>query len=362
MAKLRRVPLPTWVVLGSLLWCAPVAAEESKAVEMARIRFREGVAFFDAARFEEARAAFLQAYALKPHPSILLNIAQCELKSGLYVEAAEHFAEYLATPTNVDEAKARLAEQGLAEAKRHVAELRVTTDVGLAELFVDGRRIGTTPLPRGVFVLPGRHTVLAQNGIQTSREEVLAKAAEVHSVRLTLLPVRATVSLRPLPPAAPMTQSTPEPPREERPPFAHWLLSSPVGLTGLVATGAGVGLGIAGSIVASDRYGAAQDASDDLRAQAQADGLSGTICANGTSPVGRFRTACADRQELLDQGDTWRGIAVGGFVLAGAAAAGTVVYYFLGETQQPEPESRRTLTVVPVLNATQQGLALSGTF
>lgn len=360
MANLHSRLLPVVVALGPLLWCAPAAAEDSKAVAMARLRFQEGVEYFDAARFEEARAAFLQAYALKPHPSILLNIAQCELKSGMYVEAAEHFAEYLAAPTNVDPTETSLAEQGLAEAKRHVAELRITTDVGLAEVFVDGRRIGTTPLARSIFVPPGRHTVLVQNGAHRDQEDVLAKAAEVHALTLALLPVRATVSLRPLPPEAP-PRSTPEPPPESRPPFAPWLVSSPVGITGLIVTGVGVGLGVAGSIVASDRYGAAQDASDDLSARARADGLSGTICTNGTSPVGRFRTACADRQDLLDQGDTWRGIAVGSFVVAGAAAAGTVVYYFLGE-EQSEPEGRRGLAVVPILNAEQQGFALSGTF
>ena len=55
---------------------------------MARRRFQEGVKFFDQKKFEEARAAFLQAYALKHHPAVLLNLAQSEIRSGHPLEAA----------------------------------------------------------------------------------------------------------------------------------------------------------------------------------------------------------------------------------------------------------------------------------
>ena len=61
----------------------PAKAQEKDAVtEMARRRFQEGVKFFDQKKFEEARAAFLQAYALKHHPAVLLNLAQSEIRSG----------------------------------------------------------------------------------------------------------------------------------------------------------------------------------------------------------------------------------------------------------------------------------------
>src|SRR5713101_3208360 len=71
------------------------AQDKDAVVEMARRRFQEGVKYFDQKRYEEARAAFLQAYALKRHPAVLLNLAQCELRSGHNLEAARHFAAYL---------------------------------------------------------------------------------------------------------------------------------------------------------------------------------------------------------------------------------------------------------------------------
>ncbi|MBW2459992.1 MAG: hypothetical protein JRI68_36230 [Deltaproteobacteria bacterium] len=67
----------------------PLAPREAHAqdnvTKLAREKFIEGVEAYDKGRFEQARALFLQAYALKRHPAVLLNLGQSELKAG-YVE------------------------------------------------------------------------------------------------------------------------------------------------------------------------------------------------------------------------------------------------------------------------------------
>ena len=63
--------------------------------EMARERFQEGVKYYDAKQYDKARAAFLQAYALKKHPAVLLNLAQSELRSSHEAEGARHFALFM---------------------------------------------------------------------------------------------------------------------------------------------------------------------------------------------------------------------------------------------------------------------------
>ena len=51
---------------SALMGSSTARADDKDAVtEMARRRFQEGVKFFDQKRYEEARGAFLQAYALK---------------------------------------------------------------------------------------------------------------------------------------------------------------------------------------------------------------------------------------------------------------------------------------------------------
>src|SRR5258706_13657161 len=97
----RAFATATLIAFSAALSTAPAGAQERDAVvEMARRRFQEGVKFFDQKKYEEARAAFLQAYALKRHPAVLLNLAQSEARSGHPAEAARHFATYLRESPN----------------------------------------------------------------------------------------------------------------------------------------------------------------------------------------------------------------------------------------------------------------------
>src|SRR6266851_5529682 len=102
----------------------PAKAQEKDAVtEMARRRFQEGVKFFDQKRFEEARAAFLQAYALKHHPAVLLNLAQSEIRSNHPLEAAKHFAAFLRESPSTSGAERSEAEKGLASARSKLGKI-----------------------------------------------------------------------------------------------------------------------------------------------------------------------------------------------------------------------------------------------
>jgi hypothetical protein len=72
---------------------APPPADSVTVI--ARQRYNDGVAAFDAGRFEDARAAFLQAYALKHHPAVLLNLGQSEMRSGHYDDGGNHLQQFL---------------------------------------------------------------------------------------------------------------------------------------------------------------------------------------------------------------------------------------------------------------------------
>src|SRR5678816_2680726 len=85
----------TWTGLVVGLPRVARADDDPATIEMARQRFQEGVRYFDAKQYDKARAAFLQAYALKKHPTVLLNLAQSELRSSHDAEAADHFSEFL---------------------------------------------------------------------------------------------------------------------------------------------------------------------------------------------------------------------------------------------------------------------------
>lgn len=347
-------------------------AEDLAAVEMARTRFEEGVTYFDAQRYEEARAAFLQAYALKPHPAILLNLGLSELHGGHYLEAAGHLADYLREAPE-DAPERSTAEQGLKEARARLSELRLTAPGDEGEIYVDGTSVGRLPLLQPLFLTPGVHRVRLRRGSDSVVEEVYAVAGAVHSLTLALpsesdvqrlAPTSHVAQIDPLPtdsapPAGPTDAPT------AYPSFGSWLFSSPAGTTGLVLTGTGLALGIAGTIVATERYDSAEDATRTIEDAAAAQGRGGTICAGGTSSLPQFQNACGERQRRLDQGDTWRALAIGGYVGAAVIAAGTVAYYFLAA---PSSEPRDTVArtprprVVPIATPHVQGLSVIGTF
>src|SRR5690349_5818438 len=69
---------------------SPNAFADDAVTEVARQRFQDGVKASDAGRFEDARAAFLQAYTLKKHPAVLLNLGQAEIKSGHLEDGGNH--------------------------------------------------------------------------------------------------------------------------------------------------------------------------------------------------------------------------------------------------------------------------------
>src|ERR1700722_4076000 len=99
-------------------------AADDATTKMARQRFQEGVAFFDKGQFEMARAAFLQAYALRKHPTVLLNLAQSSLKSGHSLEAARYFQQFL-KESGVTEAQRADATHGLGEARMKLGRIDV---------------------------------------------------------------------------------------------------------------------------------------------------------------------------------------------------------------------------------------------
>src|SRR5690606_1518199 len=150
------------------------SAQTDGETEVARQRFREGVAHYDRQDYEKARLAFLQAYLLRPHPAVLLNLAQSELRAGRHAEAAENFSKYIRE--NPSAPAMDHARSGFEEARQRVTELNVQVNASGASVSVDGADVGRSPLPRAVYLMPGRHSVVARKGT-ASAEKVLDAVA-----------------------------------------------------------------------------------------------------------------------------------------------------------------------------------------
>jgi hypothetical protein len=84
-----------------------------------------------------------------------------------------------------------------------------------------------------------------------------------------------------------------------------------------------------------------------------------------TDRVGRYESACNKYQNNVHNGDTMKTVATVGFVVAGVAAVGTVVYYFVdpnAKEGESARASRRSLALVPSVGPGERGLSLMGSF
>lgn len=151
----------------------PLLARADGESDAARQRFNEGVKFFDAGQYDKARAAFLQAWVLKKHPAVLLNLAQSSLRGHHEAEAARYFDQYLHDPGATDSGKT-IATNGLADARTKDGRLDVRAPASV-EVFVDDQSVGVGA--RVVDVDPGSHAIRA--GATSQNVNVAAGAIAV---------------------------------------------------------------------------------------------------------------------------------------------------------------------------------------
>lgn len=80
-------------------WSADGLAKEKKAVEdsgeKAETLYKEGTAAFEAGKFEEALAAFTEAYNLSGEPGLVFNLAVCSEQTGNVEKAIAYYQLYL---------------------------------------------------------------------------------------------------------------------------------------------------------------------------------------------------------------------------------------------------------------------------
>lgn len=386
------------VLAAQLVVAPPALAQDAETLNMARERFKEGVTYFDKKDFAKARVAFLQAYALKKHPAVLLNLAQSELRSGHEADAAQHFSQYLREHKDASETERQSAETGLNAAKALVAEVTLDVEPSGAELFVDGDAVGSSPLAGALFLAPGAHRVQAKKDGKSSSGEVNVGAGQTAKLSLRVgaanppPPPAATTAPIQAAPSPPLPESEPAPPVPEpsssRKPFVRWVASTPGALVGVGLAGAGLIGGGAFSFGSKSAYDAADSVADQIADQAIVDGkperrgacldpetwLAKTKPWGGTSAdaiearqdrATQYRRNCNKYQSNVKSGDTFKSLAIVSFAVAGAAVVGTIVYYFVdsketGEQARREPGLR--VTVLPVYQPGFAGGLVSGTF
>lgn len=125
---MRRLTIAVALATSLTLFTASAGAQQPE--DEARAHFTAGVNLLrdpSRPRYDEAYAEFKQAYALKPAPVILGNMALCALKLERDQEAIELYTKYLAETPDLDAAEKEQVQRDLSTLKTGLAKVTLTS-------------------------------------------------------------------------------------------------------------------------------------------------------------------------------------------------------------------------------------------
>jgi Flp pilus assembly protein TadD len=165
--------------------------------ERARGLLREGVDAMRAGDYTTAVAQFQQAYALVPNTKILFNLGVAYVALGRYPEALDSFERFVRDAPEAAPETLKRAEDEIRKARAKVATVELESDRKGAEVTVDGRSYGQTPVSKPIVLDTGPHTVVVRAGKQTAARDIVAEAGTRQKVRILLGLPRATPTPEP---------------------------------------------------------------------------------------------------------------------------------------------------------------------
>jgi hypothetical protein len=165
---------------------APAAGGDTNEVDQARKHFGQGLKLYKDGDFDAALVQFERAYAVKPNFKVLYNIAQCYFELHQYVEARDTLSRYLKDGAGSIEAERQSTVQNdLAELDRRIAHLTLQVNVTGATVYVDGKKVGVTPLELAVDVNEGQRTISVETADRGSKQRIVRVAGgEAQTINL----------------------------------------------------------------------------------------------------------------------------------------------------------------------------------
>src|SRR5512142_652523 len=150
--------------------------------------FHDAYAAFNSNDFAKAYKILTALVAQTPAYDAFGLLGQTEVSLGMYRDAAEHLTFAIQnTPAGKARDAVPVLTQDLIEAKKHVTTLRITVDQNDADITIDGKIIGKSPLDTDVFVDTGKHTINAKHAKLGNAESTIdAKMAQQSEVALHL--------------------------------------------------------------------------------------------------------------------------------------------------------------------------------
>ncbi len=305
--------------------------------------FRQGREAILKKDWQKAEELLSASWAVKQSFDTAALLGQSELELGKHRAAAEHLDYALRVFPNTSpapDAKERMTA-ALKEAQKRVFTLTLSVRPDGAEITVDGKSLGRSPLTAPLFLDVGPHDLAVKlAGHTTAERRFTATAGGSDTFEFELAeeqrPIPSGASGQGAAPGATQPDDGGRTGRDERSMVPVYVASG----FALVGVGVGVGFALRSNNKASDR--------DSALSQLP----SNSACANGSGDA----DLCDRIQELEDQRTSARTVAYVGFGVAGAAALGAVAYLVWPSSSQT------TASVTPLVGQNAAGFVFSGSY
>lgn len=191
---------------------AGAGAQTDPEREQARQEFNRGVTLYQEGAWNAALGAFQEAYRLRPHPSVRVNMANCYERLNRPLEAIFHFESFLdEAGANATRDQKREVEAALARLRRQVGELTLRVSPDGALVRIDSTETRRAPIVEPVRLTAGNHSIeVSLDGYRSVRRQVEVPGGGDANLEVRL-ERGADVAVATLPPSLPPPQRTPEP-------------------------------------------------------------------------------------------------------------------------------------------------------
>jgi hypothetical protein len=177
-------------ILGVLLVLYVGNAVADPARDQSRAAFMRGVADAHQGHYTAARDAFLEAYTLFAHPSILMNLGIARWHTGEYVQAERDLARFLSDDGGASDEEIANARSGLAAVRQHLGTVRVRIAPDRARATLDDQPVALAP---GAFaevraIIGSSELRVEADGYEATHQTLLVSHDNPTTVDLTLKP------------------------------------------------------------------------------------------------------------------------------------------------------------------------------
>jgi tetratricopeptide (TPR) repeat protein len=173
-----------WIGLGlALLAAGPALADDT---DQAKEHYLKGKALAEEGAYEKAVVELLASYDLNPIPIVLYNIAVSYDSLEQYAEAVKYYEKYLMDEKELSKGQKSKILKRIDTLRTYLGILDLSVDEDGAEVLVDDRLVGITPV-KAVLIETGNHTLtLRKPGFLEIKKSFTIISEKTLSLKVTM--------------------------------------------------------------------------------------------------------------------------------------------------------------------------------